>query len=227
MIRTFVVEDDPDVLKVNCGFVQRVAGFVVVGVARSGRQALVAAETQPVDLVLLDIGLPDMPGLDVCRALLAARTPPVDIIAVTAARDVDTVRAVFAHAVQYLIKPYSFAKFRETLEGYAALHQYLRSSRIVDQTEMDEILGRLRGSANAALPKGLSSSTHKLVIDALRNADQPMTATEIAEIAGVSRVCARRYLDHLHHQGLAVRTARYGGPGRPEFHYRWAGSEGR
>jgi CheY-like chemotaxis protein len=120
MIRTLVVEDDPVVAEVNSSYLKRVAGFVAVGVARSGAEAIAAAQDQPVDLVLLDFYLPDMSGLDVCRALRAARPPPVDIIAVTAARDVDTVRAAIAHGVvQYLIKPYNFATFREKLQRYA------------------------------------------------------------------------------------------------------------
>jgi response regulator of citrate/malate metabolism len=126
MIRTLVVEDDPVVAEVNSGYLQRVAGFIAVGVARSGREAIAAIEDQPVDLLLLDFYLPDMSGLDVCQALRAARTPPVDIIAVTAARDADTVRAAIAHGVvQYLIKPYSFASFRDKLQ----VTHHLRAGR--------------------------------------------------------------------------------------------------
>ncbi|MGB6162359.1 MAG: response regulator [Pseudonocardiaceae bacterium] len=223
MIRTLVVEDDPVVAEVNSGYLKRVADFVVVGVARSGGEAIAAAQDQPVDLVLLDFYLPDMSGLDVCRALRAARPPPVDIIAVTAARDADTVRAAIAHGVvQYLIKPYSFASFREKLERYAAFHQRLPSGQITDQPEIDRVLNTLRGSTTAALPKGLSPTTYELVVGFLRNADQPTTATEIAHATGLSRVSARRYLDHLHQQGLAVLTVRYGTTGRPEHQYHWA-----
>jgi len=223
MIRTHVVEDDPVVAEVHIGSLQRVAGFVAVGVARSGAEAVAAVEDQPVDLVLLDFYLPDMSGLDVCHALRAARPSPVDIIAVTAARDADTVRAAIAHGVvQYLIKPYSFASFREKLQRYAEYHQRLPSGQITDQPEIDRVLNTLRGSATAALPKGLSPTTYELVVRVLRNADQPITATEIAHTTGLSRVSARRYLDHLHQQGLAVLTARYGTTGRPEHRYRWA-----
>ncbi|MGH3852013.1 MAG: response regulator [Pseudonocardiaceae bacterium] len=223
MIRTLVVEDDPVVAEVNRGYVERVAGFVVVGVARSGGEAVAAARNQQVDLVLLDFYLPDMSGLDVCHALRTARTPPIDIIAVTAARDADTVRAAIAHGVvQYLIKPYSLAAFREKLQRYAAYHQRLPPGQLTDQPEIDRTLNTLRGSTTAALPKGLSPTTYELVVRVLRNADQPITATEIAHTTGLSRVSARRYLDHLHQQDLAVRTARYGTTGPPQHLYQWA-----
>lgn len=222
MIRTLVVEDDPVILDVNGTYVQRVAGFAVAGVARSGAEALAAARDQPLELVLLDFYLPDMSGLDVCRALRGAHTPPVDIIALTAARDADTVRAALAYGVvQYLIKPYTFATFREKLQRYATYRQRLPSGQITSQPELDQTLNTLRGSANTTLPKDLSPHTYELIVGVLRRAEQPLPATEIAEVAGLSRCTARRYLDHLHHQGLTVLTVRYGTKGRPMHFYRW------
>lgn len=228
MIRTLVVEDDPVVAEVNSSYVRRVGGFVVVGVARNGAEAVAAAHARPLELILLDLDLPDMSGLDVCRALRAVRTPPVDIIPVTATRDGDTVHAAIAHgAVHYLIKPYTFATFREKLQRYATYRQCLPSGRI-SQSELDQALNLLRSSPNAALPKHLAPHTYKLIVGVLRDADQPLSATEIAELAteiadavGPSRCTARRYLDHLHQQGLVELTVRYGTTGRPEHLYRW------
>jgi response regulator of citrate/malate metabolism len=48
-----------------------------------------------------------------------------------------------------------------------------------------------------------------------------MSATEVAEATGSSRVTARRYLEHLADEGSVVRAPRYGGSGRPEVEYRW------
>ena len=121
MIRTLVVDDDARVAAVHRDYVERVAGFRVVGVAYRGTEALAIVAREDVDLVLLDFYLPDMSGLDVCRALRARSRRPVDVIAVTAARDVETVRhAVAQGVVQYLMKPFRFATLSETLERYAA-----------------------------------------------------------------------------------------------------------
>lgn len=223
MIRTLVVEDDPVILDVNRNYVQRVVGFVMAGVARSGAEAIAAAHDQPFDLVLLDFYLPDINGLNVCRALRGAHTPLVDIIALTAARDADTVRVAFAYGVvQYLIKPYTFATFREKLQRYAAYRQRLSSGQLTSQPELDQTLNTLRGSVNTALPKDLSPHTYELIVGVLRHAEQPLSATEIADAAGLARCTARRYLDHLHRQGLVVLTVRYGTTGRPLHLYRWA-----
>jgi response regulator of citrate/malate metabolism len=223
MISALVAEDDPIVAEVNVGYIERVPGFTPAGVARTGAEAVAMAARQHADLVLLDFGLPDMTGIEVCRALLAGQAQPPGIIAVTAARDADTVRAAIAHGVvQYLIKPYSFATFRDKLDRYAAYHQKLPSGQITDQPEVDRALESLRGSAGGALPKGLSPVTYDLIVAALRESGGPMSAADIAVATGVSRVSARRYLEHLHHKGLAVLTSRYGSTGRPEHRYAWS-----
>jgi response regulator of citrate/malate metabolism len=215
------------VADVNRGYVERVPGYVVAGVVRSGAAAVDFVAREPVDVLLLDFFLPDMTGLEVCRAVRAGRHPrqarPVDVIAVTAARDAETVRAAVAHGVvQYLIKPYSFATFREKLERYAAYHERLAGPRVTDQQEVDRVLESLRSSSSSRLPKGLSQATHELVARTLRSAPGPLTATEVADLTGLSRVTARRYLEHLVRQGLAALTPRYGGTGRPEHRFRWA-----
>jgi response regulator of citrate/malate metabolism len=227
VIHTLVIEDDPVVAEVNIGYIERMPGFVPVGACRTGSEAIAITARRRVDLVLLDFGLPDMTGIEVCHALLSARRPsasPVGIIAVTAARDADTVRDAIAHGVaQYLIKPYSFATFRDKLDRYAAYRQWLPEGEVTDQPGVDRALETLRGSAATDLPKGLSSASYDLVASALRDGGRPLSAAEIAAATGLSRVSARRYLDYLRQQGMATLVPRYGSTGRPEHHYRWSG----
>jgi len=56
---------------------------------------------------------------------------------------------------------------------------------------------------------------------ALRDAERAMSASELAELIGASRVTARRYLEHLADSGLLERDTRFGRTGRPEVEYRW------
>jgi len=65
VIDVFVVEDDPVAAEAHALYVTRVPGFTVVGQAATGQEALQALPRRPADLVLLDLGLPDMNGLDV------------------------------------------------------------------------------------------------------------------------------------------------------------------
>jgi response regulator of citrate/malate metabolism len=222
MIRTLVVDDDALVADVHRSYVERIDGFAVAGVAHRGAEALELATQREIDLVLLDFYLPDMKGLDVCRALRTTAKHPIDVIAVTAARDLDTVRgAVAVGVVQYLIKPFAFATFEDKLKRYAAYRRGLdRSSGEADQAAVDEALASLRGTP-PRLPKGLNNVTLDLVASVLRDAEDELSAAEVGEQAGVSRVTARRYLEHLAADGRIELGMRYGSAGRPEHQYRW------
>jgi response regulator of citrate/malate metabolism len=226
VIRTLVVDDDARVADVHRAYVERLPGFAVVGVAHRATEALEALSDRQVDLVLLDFYLPDAHGLDVCRALRARTRArrPVDVIAITAARDVETVRnAVAQGVVQYLIKPFSFATFKDKLERYAAYRAELHGTTggEADQQTVDQLLGTLRGARGERPPKGLSAATLDVVRDVLREGKDDLTANQVAEVAGLSRVTARRYLEHLAGEGLVTVSMRYGGSGRPEHLYRW------
>ena len=170
-IRTLIVDDDFRVAAIHRGFIERLPSFSVVGVAHTARDALVRAEGDRPDLVLLDIYLPDRSGLEVLRELHSTGRPPVDVIAITAANDVETLRsALQGGVVHYLVKPFQFNAFREKLESYAALRSRLRQVREVDQDEIDEVLATLRaGSSSPALPKGLSPATFARRADAARH----------------------------------------------------------
>jgi len=222
VIRTLVVEDDTHLADAHAQYVERVPGFQAVGVVHRGSEALKFIGKHEVDLVLLDFYLPDMTGLDVCRAL-RAHGSAVDVIAVTSARDVEVVRAAVAQGVvQYLLKPFTLAAFRDKLERYADYRRQLSGSAgATAQQDVDRALSALRGSAGGPLPKGMSNETLETVVAGLRGAPDGLSAGEVAEDIGVSRVTARRYLEHLADQGLARRAPRYGATGRPENVYRW------
>ena len=220
MIRTLIVDDDVRVADIHRGYVEKVEGFVVAGIVHRGTDALKRVVEAEPDLILLDIYLPDLGGLEVCRRLRAAGNL-TDVIAVTAARDVDTVRGAIGLGVaQYLVKPFTFATFREKLERYAAFRAKAERATEAGQAEIDAMLGELR-SSTTVLPKGLSRETLDLVSKTLREAGE-LGAAELAEQAGLSRVTARRYLEHLVEQNAVALELKYGG-GRPEHRYRWAG----
>jgi response regulator of citrate/malate metabolism len=222
MICTLVVEDDALVAEVHASYVERVPGFALAGVAHRATEALEILGSRPVDLVLLDFHLPDVKGLEMLRALRARSRAPVDVIAVTAARDPDSIRQAIAQGVtQYLIKPFAFATFADKLERYARYRAGVEGAAEPTQAELDALLGTLRGSAERALPKGLNATTLDHVRSALRDAGEPLTASEVGGRCGLSRVTARRYLEHLAVEGAVDLSMRYGGTGRPEHLYAW------
>lgn len=220
--RVLVVEDEPIAAEANAEYLRRLSGFEVAAVVNSGVEAVRALnEDQDVDLILLDMNLPDTHGLDLLRRVRGAGRA-CDVIAVTSAREVSLIRqAVAQGVVSYLLKPFTFAGFRTKLEAYAAYREQLAGgAEVADQSDVDAMIGRLRPEAVVEeLPKGLSRETLTRVVGLLRAA--PSSASELAQAIGVSRVTARRYLEHLADARLAERDARYGGAGRPEVEYRW------
>jgi response regulator of citrate/malate metabolism len=221
MIRTLVVDDDFRVAELHCAYVERVKGFGVAGRASTGAEALQSVERLRPDLVLLDIYLPDMSGLDVLQRLRDDDQHAVDVISITAAREVESLRAAMrGGVVHYLIKPFLFATFEEKLLSYAAAHDRMVHMARADQGDVDRIFSALRSTHNQVLPKGLSEVTLDLILQALGRSQSGLAATAVADAAGLSRVTARRYLDHLCQLGKAELTMRYGGPGRPEHRYR-------
>ena len=222
MIRTLVVEDDALVAEVHASYVERVPGFVVAGVAHRATEALEFLASRPVDLVLLDFHLPDVKGLDMLRLLRARSAAPVDVIAVTAARDAASIRAAIAQGVsQYLVKPFAFVTFADKLERYARYRAQVDVAAEPDQAKVDALIGTLRGTTARTLPKGLNATTLDHVRDAVRESGAPLTASEVAGRCGLSRVTARRYLEHLVVEGVVTLSMRYGGTGRPEHLYAW------
>ena len=223
MIRTLVVDDDVMTASIHRSYVERVPGFEVLGEAHTGRGALEAVRALRPDLLLLDIYLPDMSGLEVLRMLREPGQPHVDVIAVTAAKDVATLRtAIHGGVIHYLVKPFFFDTLRERLEGYAALHGRLERLREPDQHDIDHLFSLLRSHGRHGLPKGISGPTLETVVEAIRAADGDVTAVELAETTGISRGTARRYLEYLALTGAVELSLRYGTTGRPEHRYRWA-----
>jgi response regulator of citrate/malate metabolism len=224
MIRTLVVDDDFMAASVHHSFTERVPGFTVVGEATTGAAALTQVAQLHPDLVLLDIYLPDMSGLEVMRRLRGADEEPVDVIAITSAKDVKTVREAMHHGVvHYLVKPFSFSTFKERLESYATLKARLDRIADADQREIDRLYRLLRAGGEDALPKGISSPTLQLVADAVRAAEGDISAADVARRCGVSRGTARRYLEFLAASGTLELNLRYGAAGRPEHRYSWVG----
>ncbi|GAB3713409.1 response regulator [Nocardiopsis oceani] len=225
MIRVLVVDDDVRVARNHQELVESVPEFTVVGVAHTAAAALTQVRGHRPDLVLLDLHLPDASGISVMRTLRSAPeqgTPQPDFLMITAVRDLAQVRsALHGGAVHYLLKPFPLSALRDQLERYAVARRQMEGEREATQHEVDKLFGLLRPPAARSLPKGLASATVDLVAGVLRDAEGEVSASDVAERSGVSRVTARRYLEHLCADGRAELRMRYGSAGRPEHLYRW------
>lgn len=230
--RVLVVEDEQLTAETYVAHLDRLPGFEVAAVAGSllaARQVAAAglhADGRfPFDVVLLDMNLPDGHGLDFLHQLRAAGFHG-GVLALTAATDLPVVRRAVAYGVtQYLVKPFGFDEFADRLGGFRAASAMLAGDGALDgQEQVDAVFRVSRERRAEALPKGLTEGTLREVVELLgADPETALSAAEVGERLGISRVTARRYLEHLERIRRVRRSARHGGRGRPEQEYRWAG----
>ena len=216
-LRVLIVDDDPFVAELHRAFLDELPRFVVAGVASTGPDAVTAIRSQHPDIVLLDMYLPGFSGIEVLRAIRAEARVQPEVVAVTAARDVGTVRDARRAGVRhYLAKPFAASELRaRLLEIEGELVTTARESSL-QQKQIDELMALANRAAS--LPKGLSKETLDTVHAALRSAGS-VTAHELGESLGLSRVSCRRYLEHLVNGGAASRSLDYSTSGRPSTRY--------
>lgn len=165
MIRTLIVEDDFAVAALHRRYVESVAGFEVVEVLDRGGPAVEAVGRLDVDLVLLDVHLPDLSGVDVLAELRAAGSG-VGVVMVTAASERDTVRRALGHRVDgYLVKPFSREEFARRMDAFAAEFHAAEEAESeagqdgeqpMSQAEIDRLVSGLEGSEAVGLDGGHS-----------------------------------------------------------------------
>ena len=170
--KVLVVEDEAAAARVLVDEVAAAPGFAVAGHTCSGADALrQVVSDDEIDLVLLDIQLPDMSGMDVLRRLRAAGCD-VDVMAVTVLRDPSMLQAAMAlGVVHYLLKPFTAATVRQKLEHYRAFRarRLAVAGHAVAQQEIDEIFNALRAMAVDTLPKGVGQESLHAVAAQLRS----------------------------------------------------------
>jgi response regulator of citrate/malate metabolism len=218
MIAVLVVDDDFRVAKIHSNFVSRVDGFEVVGVAHSGADAMRLVKDVEPDLILLDLYLPDVFGLDLLNQLRVQGLRS-DVIVISAGNESTTVQqAVQLGVTNYLLKPFTFADLQQRLEDYRQHRATRPAHRLGGQSEIDRFFGRTATLLDQ-LPKGLSAETATLILTEVAGSKSGLSASECASQVGVSRVSARRYLEHYANKGLMKVSLRYGNAGRPERRY--------
>ena len=215
--RVLIVEDDPHVALVHERIVSQMPMFSVVGIAESAEQTLARLPALRPHLLLLDLTLPGTDGLTLARKL-RARADPVEVIAVTATRDAQAVRAmVHLGVVDYLVKPFSPDRMRQAL-GFFLRRMAAFESGSLDQAEVDELCASGRRPGRW-LPKGLVAEKLEEVRRHVDGEDRGVSADQVGEAVGMARVTARRYLEYLlTTQHVSVKLSN-DGPGRPRRLY--------
>ena len=221
MYKVLIVEDDPMVAMINEQFVSRHKDFVVAHKCNDGKSALEYLDENEVDLIILDVYMPYMDGFETLRQIRKKQIS-VDVIMVTAANEREQLKeGLHLGVVDYLVKPFTFERFKVALDKFIAQVEALKDLDKVNQKNIDFLIDKSRKNANELYPKGIQEKTLQTIIEHLKeNKNKWLTGDEIAEKVGLTGVTVRRYMTHLSETGMVIADMNYGTGGRPCMLYK-------
>ncbi len=135
MKNVLIIEDDPDILKLLQIHLKDLG--CQTQIATDGETGLQIALDQPFDLLILDIMLPGMDGLEVCRELRARKIPAPILILTARSEEIDKVLGLETGADDYLTKPFSV---REFIARVKAMFRRVKMIKESGEDQTDTIL---------------------------------------------------------------------------------------
>ncbi|MDR6997637.1 response regulator [Neobacillus niacini] len=221
-IKVVIAEDDFRIADIHEKFLQKFKEIDVVGKALNGEQTIQLLKTEQPDLLLLDIYMPDILGAELLPNIRES-FPKMGIIMITAATDKAFLEKALSYGVEnYLIKPVNRERFDEVILEYVKKHSLLTSNQEVNQSYVDLLFGKgkqEKTGKSAGLPKGIDDITLGKVKTVLRSRKEGLSAEEVGQEIGASRITARRYLEYLSSIKEVKAEVVYGIVGRPERKY--------
>lgn len=207
------------VAMLNRTYLEKDGRFQVARIFSEGQTALAYLTAHPADLLVLDVFMPMINGLELLRKL-RARGVDLDVIMVTAANDTKTLDALLKLGVtDYLVKPFTYARFRQALDTFCQQREALSGWSNVSQSEIDRLL---QAGVGSSAPKGLQEKTLERIRLFLKcDGEDGRTCEEIGSQVGLSAVTIRRYLNYMVEQGEVDSEVRYDTGGRPGARYRY------
>jgi two-component system response regulator VicR len=201
-MKVLVVEDDPGIIEVvSLCFQLRWSGTTVVS-AKSGNKGVELVETERPDVVILDIGLPDMDGYQVLREIRRFSDVPVIMLTVRG-EDTDVAKGLELGADDYITKPFSH------IELIARVQAVLRRAQGLPVTDEERPFtsGKLSVDFNrnevllSGKPVRLTSTERKLLYHLIRNEGRILSHESLlTKVWGGTYVDARDLLRvHIQH----------------------------
>lgn len=219
MIDVVIIEDDPMVSMITEKIINSVGEFRVVKTFKEGKKAIKYLEKNHVELIILDMFLPDTNGL-VTLETIRKKKVGVEVIFLTASNNtVEIERAFKLGAIDYLIKPFDFNRLKDSLGRYLNKKTNISGKEVLSQGEVDKLF--LRNKTKGSSVKGISEKTLKKIMDVLLlDSSKEWSSKEISDILNTSTVTVKKYLDYLMELGRVENSIYYGSVGRPEYKYK-------
>ncbi|MGM0216251.1 response regulator [Enterococcus sp. AZ109] len=224
-MNVLIIEDDPMVEFIHRSYLEKLALFEALYSADTVVEAERLLAEKQVDLILLDIHLKDGNGLDFLTHLRAKRTT-VEVILITAANETNSVQTgLHLGAIDYLIKPFTFDRFKQSIQLFQEKKRQLDSNQ-VNQDTIDRLINSVPVPKETTMPteeldKGLSHQTLEHIFTVIDGIKQPFTIQELAEQCGLSHVSVRKYIHYLEDLGRLKSETIYTKVGRPYKAFRY------
>ena len=221
-LEVVIVEDEPALARLHAEFIEQHFALRVAGIAATLTEArrLIAAHRPR--LLLLDNFLPDGQGITLVENALL-KNSECTVIFITAASDMHTCsQAIRAGAFDYLIKPISYKRLRNSLERFMQFIHTQRSVKVLDQSNVDALYNlQARRPAEDAGAKGIEPNTLALVKGLFTaRPEVAWSVDEVVSQSGISKTTARRYLEFCVETGFVQIEMQYGKIGHPRRLYR-------
>ena len=212
--RVLIVDDDFRVGALHADMVNALPGFQALEPVQDPRVVPKVVAAQKPDLVLLDLYLPHVSGLELLPAL------GVDAIMISAATEPENIsQAISRGALSFIIKPFGAKTLSSKLKGWARYRRQLEGAGQLDQQGIDRLYKTLQGADDAAAAGASAAPTEQAVLACVKQSARPMSVAEVAEAVGVARATAQRYLAALVANEALELQLGYGTRGRPEHRY--------
>lgn len=219
MIKVLIVEDDPMVAMLNTHYLEQVGGFELVQAVNSIKSAIEVLEESRIDLVLLDIFMPEETGFELLM-YIRNQEKEIDIMMISAVHDMGSIKKALQYGVvDYLIKPFTFERFKEALTIYREKLTFMKERQKISQSELDSLIlqkEKREPTVTKELPKGLTKQTLQLIWQKIESLNgRVFTTDEMAQLVGISRVSIRKYVMFLTDIGVLENEMMYQHVGRP------------
>ena len=220
MSKVLIVEVDPMVALINRKYLERMGNMTIYGPLTLEEDVLNVLEREEIDLILLDMYLPQKNGLQILQSI-RMHQHFVDVIMITAANSGEEVKKAYAYGVvDYLMKPFEFERFQIAVEKHLKRKSCLWSKSIIQQEDIDG--GAKHLESNIYLPKGLNKRTLDKIIECLREDETKIwTLRELAKKIEISNVTIKKYMDYLEEIEVVRVSLTCGQVGRPEHMYKF------
>jgi len=221
LINVLIVEDDPMVAELNRLYLNQVSGFHLAGVVSNGEEALNFLRTNDTRLILLDLFMPNIDGMDFLNRVRSMGRK-LDVIMVTAARDSSNIETALRNGVvDYVVKPFNCERLKTALVTYRERTRLLEQNGLLNQQEIDHGILTKSMTDQSELPKGLERDTLQIVAERLLQMSDFITIQQLSRQVGISRVSLRKYLKYLKDIGRVEVKLTYQAIGRPVNMYRY------